>query len=99
MNCGQLRNVSKLWKHVIDVVFKLKKEENWCLPTVPLPERASVDAIYGSTHERTRSCGARKSSMQLLLRGAVRPVAGENRRRPMNASPGGTPSGQAHALF
>ena len=26
----------------------------------------------------------------------VRPVAGVNRRRPKNASPGGTPSGQAH---
>ena len=29
-----------------------------------------------STHECTRSCGARKSSMQLSLRGVVRPVYG-----------------------
>ena len=53
----------------------------------------AVDAFYRSTHERTRSCGARKSSMQLFLRGAVRPAAGEDRRRPTNANPGGTPSG------
>ena len=59
-----------------------------------------VDAFYGSTHERIGSCGTRKSSMQLSCmersdrsKGPVRPVAGENRRRPTNTNSGGTPSG------
>ena len=35
-----------------------------------------VDAFYGPTHERARSRGARRGSLQCLLRGAVRPVRG-----------------------
>ena len=35
-----------------------------------------VDAFYGATHERARSRGARRGSLQHLLRGAVRPVRG-----------------------
>jgi len=58
-----------------------------------------VGANLGPTHERARSRGARRGSMQHLLRRAVRPVrpvAGVKRLSPTNASPGGTPSGQAH---
>jgi hypothetical protein len=37
----------------------------------------SIDAFYGSTHERAKSSrGARRSSLQRLLRGAVRSVKG-----------------------
>ena len=35
-----------------------------------------VDAFYGPTHDRARSRGARRGSLQHLLRGAVRPVRG-----------------------
>jgi len=38
------------------------------------PEELSVDAFYGPTHECARSRGARRSSLQHLQRGAVRPV-------------------------
>ena len=43
-------------------------------PNHALLQRPIVASKSRSTHERTRSCGARKSSMQLSLRGAVRPV-------------------------
>ena len=35
-----------------------------------------VDAFYGPTYDRARSRGARRSSLQHVLRGALRPVRG-----------------------
>ena len=40
--------------------------------------KSCVDVFYGPTHDRARSRGARRSSLQHLLRGAVRPVAVQN---------------------
>jgi len=42
-----------------------------------------VDVFYRSTHDRARSLGARRGSLQHLLRGAVRPVreTGQTGRR------------------
>ena len=34
----------------------------------------AVGPFYGATHDRTRLRGARRNSLQHLLRGAVRPV-------------------------
>ena len=53
-----------------------------------------VDAFYVPTHDRARSRGARRSSLQHLLSGAVRPVAMQNGDDLTNAHPGGTLSVQ-----
>jgi len=53
-----------------------------------------VDAFYGPTHDRARSRDARRSSLQHLLCGAVRPVAVHNGDDPTNARPGGTRRGK-----
>ena len=57
-----------------------------------------VDVFYGPTHNRARSRGMRRSSLQHLLRGAVRPVreTGQigrraERRRSDDRSPGRDP--------
>ena len=57
-----------------------------------------VDVFYRSTHDRARSLGARRGSLQHLLRGAVRPVweTGQTgrrveRRRSDEHSPGRDP--------
>ena len=61
-----------------------------------------VDAFYGPTHDRARLRDTRRSSLQHLQRGAVRPVRGTGqtgrraeRRRSYERSPGRDPSGQA----
>ena len=57
-----------------------------------------VDVFYGPTHERARSRGAMRGSLQHLLHGAVRPVrpvAVQNNDDSTNDRLGGTPSGQA----
>ena len=64
----------------------------------PGREKEGVDVFYGPTHERARSRGARRGSLQHFLHGAVRPVrpvAVQNDDDSTNARPGGTPSGQA----
>ena len=45
-----------------------------------------VDAFYGPTHDRARSRDARRSSLQHLLRGAVRPVRGTGQTGPRDWS-------------
>ena len=64
----------------------------------------TVGAESGPTHDYARKRCTRRSKMQLFhsgrsdySRGPIRPVTGEDWRRPMNARPGGTPSGKAHA--
>ena len=59
-----------------------------------------VDAFSGSIHERARSRGPRRGSLQRLLCGAVRPVRGTGqtgrraeRRRSDERSPGRDPAG------
>jgi len=59
-----------------------------------------VDAFYRPTHDRARSRGARRSSLQHLLRGVVRPVRGTGqtgrraeRWRSDERSPGRDPVG------
>ena len=61
-----------------------------------------VDAFYGPTHDRARSRGARRGTLQHLCMERsdrsgrpVRPVAVQNDDDPTNARSGGTPSGQA----
>ena len=49
-----------------------------------------MDAFYGPTHDHARSRSARRSSLQHLLRGAVRPVAMQNGDDPTNTHPGET---------
>ena len=64
-----------------------------------MPMLITVGAKLGPTHDCARTHAARRSSMQLSYAGrsdqSRGPVAGEDRRRPTNARPGGTPSGQA----
>ena len=61
-----------------------------------------VGAFYGPTHDRARSRDARRSSLQHLLRGEVRPVRGTGqtgrraqRRRSDERSPGRDPVGES----
>ena len=62
------------------------------IPSVDANLGQHTNALDRAARERAR-CSSSCVERSDRSKGPVRPVAGENRRRPTNANPGGTPSG------
>ena len=95
---SRLYSSSRLSRATIWLGFEKSVMITWF--SSPAESPICVDAFYGPTHDRARSRGARRSSLQHLLCGVVRPVRGTGqtgrraeRRRSVERSPGRDPVG------